>query len=788
VVDLSERLKAALSDRYRIERELGSGGMANVYLAEDLKHRRHVAIKVMLPELSASLFAERFLREIEITANLNHPHILPLLDSGAAEGSLYYVMPLVEGESLRDRLNREKQLPVDEAAKIASEVADALSYAHGHNVIHRDIKPENIMLEAGHAVVADFGIARAVTQAGGERLTETGIAVGTPAYLSPEQASGDAEADGRSDVYSLGCVLHEMLTGEPPFTGPTAGNIIRKHISAEPTPVGVLRPTVSEEMALIVKRSLAKSPADRFATAEQFCDALKTASRGEGAVAESLVGRRRMRRWPMLLVVVAVAVTAIAWWITTNTRVAAAESRSSAVLPCEYRSKDSAGEYLSDRWTEELIGRFSHVAAIAVKSLPTVRRYKGTDLGPGEIARELRVGSLVWCRVSEDEEGAELGVQLIRAENEQVIWSRDYRGELTARGVNSVQSQAVRDMAAALGAQVSDEERQWLDRAPTESDSALRFFRLGRHFGGIMTPEALLKSLDYYEQATAVDSNFALAYAAWAEATDLHGQIVSRPPREFQPEVQRLALRALDLDETISEAHSWLAKVLLKYRWDWPNAEREHRLALRYDPNSARSHLWYGQDLSTVGRHEEAIAVVQRAVELEPVDPFIRANLGFQYLLAQQYEQALVETEHAIELDPDQFIAYWGRSLSLDRLGDVDDAVEVMRRTYELSGESVAMLPWLARAYAGAGKREEAEQILDRLKSQLADGYVSAADIALVFLALGARDSAFAWLERAYEERSLLLLDYLAAWPLLDQPKDDPRFLRLSRLIGLDEW
>jgi tetratricopeptide (TPR) repeat protein len=279
-----------------------------------------------------------------------------------------------------------------------------------------------------------------------------------------------------------------------------------------------------------------------------------------------------------------------------------------------------------------------------------------------------------------------------------------------------------------------------------------------------------------------------LAYAALAEATDLKGQIASYPPREFQPEVQRLALRALALDETISEAHSWLAKVLIKFRWDWPNAEREHRLAVRYDPNSARSHLWYGQDLGLVGRHEEAIAMVQRAAELEPVDPFIRANLGFQYLLAQQYEQGLVETGRAIELGPHQFIAYWARSLNLDRLDEVDDAVEAMHRAYELSGQSIAMHPWLARAYARAGMREEAEQTLDRLKSQLVDRYVSAADIAVVFLALGAQDSAFAWLERAYEERSLLLLDYLAAWPLLDQPTDDPRYLRLRQLIGFDEW
>ncbi len=234
--DLLGRLKSALADRYQIEQELGSGGMATVYLAHDVRHERKVAVKVLRPELAAALGSERFLREIKIAANLNHPLILPLLDSGEADSFLYYVMPYVEGESLRDRLNYEKQLPIDDALKIASEVADALGFAHDHNVIHRDIKPENILLEAKHAVVADFGVARAIDQAGETRLTETGIAIGTPAYLSPEQASGERELDGRSDIYALGCVLYEMLAGEPPFTGPTAESIVHKHLTTEPLP------------------------------------------------------------------------------------------------------------------------------------------------------------------------------------------------------------------------------------------------------------------------------------------------------------------------------------------------------------------------------------------------------------------------------------------------------------------------------------------------------------------------------------------------------------------------
>ena len=280
MTDKFERLKAALADRYAIERELGSGGMATVYLAEDLKHHRNVAVKVLRPELAAALGAERFVREIKIAAQLHHPHILPLHDSGEAHGFLYYVMPYVEGESLRERLSREKQLPLDDALQIAREVADALGSAHSHDVVHRDIKPENILLEEGHAVVADFGIARAITAAGGERITETGIAVGTPAYMSPEQGAGSQDVDGRSDTYSLGCVLYEMLAGHPPFTGSTAQEVLARHSMDAVPPLHAARPAITDAVDRAITKALAKTPADRFATAAQFSEALTAVEAG----------------------------------------------------------------------------------------------------------------------------------------------------------------------------------------------------------------------------------------------------------------------------------------------------------------------------------------------------------------------------------------------------------------------------------------------------------------------------------------------------------------------------
>jgi len=274
VAEAPHRLQNVLSDRYRIERELGRGGMATVYLGEDLKHHRSVAIKVLDPELAAVIGAERFLREIEVAARLNHPHILPLHDSGSADDLLYYVMPYAEGESLRQRLEREKQLPLADALRIAGEVADALDYAHRRGLVHRDIKPENILLEEQHAVVADFGIARAIVVAGGEKLTTSGVVVGTPVYMSPEQAMGSRDVDGRSDVYSLGCVLYEMLAGQPPFTGPTGESLVHQHLSVAPRSVADLRPAVPAGIARALGQALAKTPADRFETAARFAEAL----------------------------------------------------------------------------------------------------------------------------------------------------------------------------------------------------------------------------------------------------------------------------------------------------------------------------------------------------------------------------------------------------------------------------------------------------------------------------------------------------------------------------------
>ncbi len=432
-MDFPDRLRAALADRYEIERELGRGGMAVVYLARDVKHDRDVAIKVLRPEVSAALGADRFLREIQIAAKLQHPHILPLHDSGQADGLLYYVMPYVEGESLRQRLLREKQLPLNDALQIAREVADALSYAHSHDVVHRDIKPENVLLSGGHAMVADFGIARAISAAAGEPLTDSGVAIGTPAYMSPEQGTGETNLDGRTDIYALGCVLFEMLAGEPPFTGPTGQAIIARHVSERPPSLQVVRPSLTDELEQVVQTALAKVPADRFPTAQQFADALVSGTSLptiSGVSAHRVARRSLFARRPLYAAVAIVVGFGVLLAISLNRATTEPSPEVEldpyriAVLYFDDRSEQQEFAYLAEAFTEDLIDVLSRVDALEVVPRSGVRAYRSGEDPTATIARDLDAGTLVDGSVSGSADDLRVTVRLIDAARDVQLESR----------------------------------------------------------------------------------------------------------------------------------------------------------------------------------------------------------------------------------------------------------------------------------------------------------------------------------------------------------------------------
>jgi len=578
VADVPERLSGALADRYTIEREIGHGGMATVYLAQDAKHHRPVALKVLRPELAAALGPDRFLREIELSARLTHPHILPLHDSGNADGFLYYVMPYVEGESLRDRLTREKQLPLDDALQISREVADALSYAHAHGVIHRDIKPENILLESGHAVVADFGIARAIDQAGGEKLTGTGIALGTPAYMSPEQAAGSKDLDGRSDLYSLACVLYEMLAGHPPFVGASVESLIQQHLAAEPPTITNIRPAVPARVAATLQRALAKTPADRFNPVALFAEALGPRASAAVVTAPRVVSSTQS--WPKLVIAgAAFVVLAVVGTLLVRrpggeaaVPVEPAHPRTAiAVLPFENLSAEGPNAYFAGGLHDELITQLTKVAALKPISRTSVMEYATRTKPIKQIADELDVGTIIEGSVQVLGEQLRVNVQLIDAATDQHLWAERY--DRTLDDAFAVQSEIAQQIVTAVGATLGETERAAIAEAPTANAEAYRLYLQGLDYA--RRPGRLRHNWqiaqDFYERAVALDSTFALAHAAlsWAHGWMWWYQYDPSPARLAHEREE--AESALRLAPDLPQAHLVMGMVHYIGR-DWQAA------------------------------------------------------------------------------------------------------------------------------------------------------------------------------------------------------------------------
>jgi serine/threonine-protein kinase len=662
VTDVLSRLKAALADRYRFERPLGSGGAATVYLAQDLKHSRQVAIKVLRPELAAAVGPERFLKEIEIVGRLQHPHILTLIDSGEADGLLYYVMPYVEGESLRQRLTRERHLPVDESNRLAREVADALAYAHGEGVIHRDIKPENIMLSGGHAVVTDFGIARAMSEAGGERLTQTGFAAGTPAYMSPEQASAEDDVDARADVYALGCVLYEMLAGEPPFGGGSNQAIFTKHM-LDPVPsVRRLRPTVPQQLDSAVSRALAKVPTDRHATARSFGAVLERAGQEPSAAQRTLqiLATRRNAVLAAVLVVVLVAVAAVFFRARMASGPALSPNRV-AVMPFSVRGSNELA-YLGGGMVELLslaldgAGEIQTVDPHAL--LSSIPADEGGTLGPEDAANAARrFGAGRYVLGSVVQAGGRLEVTASVYEvggGAPLVASAEADGE---QAILDVTDELAREIVANLSAG-TELRLSRLAATTTQSFTALKAYLDGeRAYHTLDFPEAI----DAFQRAIAEDSSFALAYyrlsqaAVWA-ATDIRlGQWAAE--------------RAMELRDRLSERERRLLEAFRALEQnDGREAERIYRSIIATYPDELQAWYWLGETLFHFNfrwgrRITESRFAFERAAFLSPrqIEPLVH----FAQVTAIEGDRPTADSliGALLALEPVQFAALPMRAL-----------------------------------------------------------------------------------------------------------------------------
>ncbi len=761
----SSSLSAALAGRYTIERQLGTGGMANVYLARDVRHDREVALKVLKPELAAALGARRFLAEIKITAQLDHPRILTLIDSGESGGLLWYVMPFVHGESLRDKLARETQLPLDQALTIARQVASALDYAHRQGVVHRDIKPENILLHEGEAMLTDFGIALAVREAGGSRLTETGYSLGTPQYVSPEQATGDRQLDARSDVYSLGVVVYEMLAGEPPATGPTFQAVIAKLLTERPVPLRTVRDTVPLEVEAAVLKALARTPADRFASAGEFVAALQVPA----AVARPASGGPSHRAYVIAATggALALAVSAVLFVRRPAPRVATAAANSVAVLYFDNLSPDTADAYLADGLTEEIIVRLGQVVRLGVKSRNAVLPLRGQAAeDPAVLGRRLGVAYLVSGTTQRSGSRVRVAAELVRTSNGLRVW-----GEVFDRNnpdLMAIESDIAAAVATAIAGRLAPSERSSLTARSTSSPEAYDLYLRGLYFWQKRTPADLERAREAMERATELDSTFALAFADLANVYDHLGFIGGHAPREVSPKARAAALRALQLDSTLPEAHAALAYVQMQYDWDWPAAERSMQQALQLDPRYVEGHRIYAYWLAAEGRGAEGIAEAERALALDPLDHVSNIDLGRVLAYAGRYDRALAQGEEMLARDSNDAFAHDIVGMAYRGLGRRAEAVAEFRR----AGDS-------GQAILTSRDRDALLREIGRLKGATP---TPAFDIAMNYAVLGDRDQVFEWLDRAYGQRDGLLM-YLQVNPTFDALRSDPRYAALLRKL-----
>ncbi len=762
---LLERLKQALADSYAVESEIGRGGMAVVFLAEDLKHHRQVAIKVLHPELGAAVGAERFLQEIKTVAGLTHPHVLPLHDSGEADGLLYFVMPYVKGESLRQRLEREKQLPVEEAIRIAQEVAGALDHAHRNGVIHRDIKPANILLEEGHAVVTDFGVARAISEAGGEKVTATGMAVGTPAYMSPEQASGE-EVDERSDLYALGCVLYEMLAGEPPLTGATPQSTAAKRLTDRPTPLVAIRNTIPANLQSLVERMLATSAADRPATARQLAEELSEVRRSP----EPAAPRSRRTRWLVPVIGLAVIVIAVAVWRQVGTTPGSAEAdpRSIAVLPFADMSPDKDQEYLSDGISEELLNLMTKIPELRVTSRSSAFSFKGQGLAIPEIAERLDVAHILEGSVRKDGNQVRITAQLIDARSDTHIWSDTW--DRTLNDIFAIQDEIAAEVVAQLKVTL-------LGAVPTVEETdpeAYALFLQARQLSRQGTAESLERSITMYQRVLAIDPDYAPAWTGLARNYTGQRTTGQRPYVEAIQLTREAANRALAIDPESAEAHALLGEAA---GGDLATAAQHFERALELDPTNQDVIGEAAFLLQRLDRLAEAIAFYEYVVARDPADPSKHAKLGWAYRMAGRVDDAIASFRTALTLSPGNVGALFGIADLLLLSGEPEAALAVYAEQpgegYRLIGSSVA--------YHMLGRPAESDSALAVLIEKYEQDW--AFQIASVLAYRGEADRAFEWLDKAVEYNDGGLGSILVD-PLFANIHDDPRWLPFLESIG----
>jgi serine/threonine-protein kinase len=806
-----ERLATALAGTYRLEREIGAGGMATVYLAEDMKHHRRVAIKVLRPDLAAAVGAGRFEDEVEIAARLHHPHIVPVYDSGQADGLLYYVMPLVEGQTLRERLQSGVRMPIPEVARVLAESADALAYAHELGLVHRDIKPENIMLSGRHAQVMDFGIAKAVRDAGARRSsTSLGLAMGTPEYMSPEQASGDPNLDHRADIYSLGVVGYEMLTGKPPFAGGGTEQILTRHITQAPAPIAEARPDVPPALAAVIMRALAKSPDARWQSAEDMraqLEPLTNTTSGQVATRAMRFPRRPGRSklgWIAAVVLVLGAGAAWVWWhgnpqVTQGTQagadaasagetrpaagdVTAASSNAAggipdlatdpsiAVLPFENMSPDKAQDYFSDGIAEELLNLLAKVPKLRVIARTSSFQFKGQEIGIQEIARKLHVASVLEGSVRKSGDTVRISAQLVRASDGTNLWSETYDRKID--DVFKVQDEIAANVVGSL-------KLKLLGAAPTAKPVDPRVYALllqAKVISDTNSPQSRLDALAAYDRILAITdeprAHVGKARAYLNQAINIEG-----PVESLLAQAEAEIDKTLALDPNNAQVIGYRARIASDFHGDFATAARDMARAFALDPSPSVLN-GAGNLLMTLGRPKEAIAMFRRMTLVDPANAISWANLGSSLMVDGDCPGAIDAFRQTLMLSPTYPESHAQVALCLMRTsGKPQDALaEAARETYVPS-----KLMATATIQQAAGRRAEAASARKQLEAEPPED--TAYYLAAIDAQMGDADAAFREIERTIKIHDSNISALPQDW-LMRPLHADPRWLPLLRRVG----
>ncbi|UCG53272.1 MAG: protein kinase [Candidatus Latescibacterota bacterium] len=736
---------------YKILERLGEGGMGTVYRAKDTKLKREVALKFLNPQsFETDEHRERFIREAQAAAALDHPNICTVYEFDEDGRHIFMAMAFVEGEDLKQRI-RSGPLALADALDIATQIAMGLNEAHKKNVVHRDIKSANIMITPdGQAKIMDFGLAKII---GSKEISKMTVSIGTASYMSPEQGRGE-KADHRSDIWSLGVVMYEMLTGELPFKGDYDAAVVYSLINEYPMPIRDVRQDIPVEVQRIVERAMAKDPDERYQTIGEMLDHLQAP-------------QKTLDMDP-------------AAFLHPTTK----PERSIAVLPFADVSYKKDQEHLCDGIAEEITNALAKVEGLHVVARTSAFSFKDTNEDIREIGKKLNVATLLEGSVRKAGDKLRITAQLIDADDGYHLWSERYDREM--EDVFTIQDDITLAIVNKLKVTLLGEEKAVLVKRYTEDVEAYNLYLKGRYFWNRRTETGYLKGLEYFRQATDQDPAYALAYAGIADCYDLLGWYGYLSPQEAFPRARKAAQKSLELDDTLAEAHASLGWISANYNWDWENAEKQYKRALELNPCYATGHQWYSELLMYVGRHDESIAEAKRALELDPLSLIINNDLGQVFYFARRYDEAIKQLRKTLEMDPGFVISHFFLAFAYAQKSMYEEALNTIQNAMELAGEGDSLiLSQLGVIYSLSGKEEDAIKVLAALQELSERKYVSPFCVALIYVGLGQIDKAFWWLEKAYEECDHWI-ETLKVHPALDTVRSDSRYADLLQKTGLD--